>query len=91
MPGKGPVHITSSYVVDEAGNIDETSENTVKMLDKLYKKIPHILKDFEPPRVIGPKDADITLVSWGSTKGPIQEAMKMLEKDGIKINYVQIV
>lgn len=91
IPGKGPVHITSSYVVDEAGNVDETPENAEKMLDKLYKKIPFILKDFEKPKLIGPEDADVTLIFWGSTKGPVREALKLLEKDGIKANYLQII
>lgn len=91
LPGKGPIHITSSYVVDEAGNIDETPENAEKMLDKLYKKVPNILEELEAPEVVGPDDADITLIFWGSTKGPVREAVKLLKEDGIKVNYAQIV
>lgn len=91
LPGKGPIHITTSYVVDEAGNIDETPENAEKMLDKLYKKIPNILKDLKKPEVVGPEDADVTLIFWGSTKGPVREAVKLLKEDGIKVNYAQIV
>lgn len=36
------------------------------------------------------KQADATLVSWGSTKGPILDAMKLLEKDGISVEFLQI-
>ncbi|MBI3190207.1 hypothetical protein HYZ41_00735 [archaeon] len=38
----------------------------------------------------GDQRADITLISWGSTKGPILEAMKILEKGGIKLSYCQV-
>ena len=31
------------------------------------------------------------MVSWGSTKGPIREAMKLLEEEGITVNFLQIV
>jgi len=38
----------------------------------------------------GDPDAKITLVSWGSTKPIILEAIKLLEKDGIKVNFLQL-
>src|SRR5437867_4202050 len=36
------------------------------------------------------KQADVTLVSWGSTKGPILDAIRMLEKEGIGVEFLQI-
>jgi len=36
------------------------------------------------------KQADVTIVSWGSTKGPILDAMKLLERDGIGVEFLQI-
>ncbi len=38
----------------------------------------------------GDPDAKITIVSWGSTKPIILEALKLLEKDGIKANFLQL-
>jgi 2-oxoglutarate ferredoxin oxidoreductase subunit alpha len=38
----------------------------------------------------GPEKADVTLVSWGSTKGAILDAMDWLKEDGIKVNFLQI-
>jgi 2-oxoglutarate ferredoxin oxidoreductase subunit alpha len=38
----------------------------------------------------GPEEAEATLVSWGSTKGPIREAMRLLEQDSTTVNYLQI-
>jgi len=33
---------------------------------------------------------DYTIISWGSTKGPILDAQAMLKKEGIDIGFVQI-
>jgi 2-oxoglutarate ferredoxin oxidoreductase subunit alpha len=37
----------------------------------------------------GPKDAELTVVGWGSTKGTILDALKVLESQGKKINFLQ--
>ena len=33
----------------------------------------------------------MTIISWGSTKGPIKEGIKLLDRDGIKANFLQII
>lgn len=80
---------------DELGHIEEDPFNRIDMMDKRMGKletaareIPEIEKwNFFPS---GKKQADATLVSWGSTKGPILDAMKLLEKDGISVEFLQI-
>jgi 2-oxoglutarate ferredoxin oxidoreductase subunit alpha len=39
---------------------------------------------------MGPADADVTLIGWGSTKGVIQEAREILTENGIRANQLQI-
>lgn len=97
LPGQlNGVHCAPSTEHDEAGFSHEASEalmppETAKMiLEKRMKKLSSIEKEMKPPKLYGPQDADITLVSWGSTKGPVFEAMELLEKDGIKANFLQI-
>jgi 2-oxoglutarate ferredoxin oxidoreductase subunit alpha len=34
--------------------------------------------------------SDYTIVSWGSPKGPILDALSMLKKEGINIGFIQI-
>lgn len=41
------------------------------------------------PVIEGDENADITLVSWGSTRCPIRQAMAWLRKDGYKVQYIQ--
>ena len=33
---------------------------------------------------------DYTIISWGSTKGPILDALDMLKKEGIPIGFIQL-
>ena len=39
---------------------------------------------------MGPDDAVITLVSWGSTKNIVKEAIQQLETEDIKANHLHI-
>jgi len=61
-----------------------------KRFEKLYVLVRE-LENYETTRFYGPEEADATILGWGSTKGPIREAMKLLSKEGLKVNYLQIV
>ena len=94
MPGtKGAIVRTNADEHDERGYTTEDPELATKMTDKRFKKLDALTKElenYETTKIYGPKDADATILAWGSTKGPIREAMKLLSKEGIKINYLQI-
>jgi len=60
-----------------------------KMMEKRMRKMVVALKDMKPPEIYGRPDADITLVGWGSTWGPIKEAIEILEDEGITANSIQ--
>lgn len=77
---------------DEYGSFDEEADNRIKMIEKRAKKLK--LADIEiknKTKIFGPSQAPITIISWGSTKLIIQEAMKWLSKEGIPINFMQVV
>jgi 2-oxoglutarate ferredoxin oxidoreductase subunit alpha len=91
IPGqKGGIALTGSDEHDEHGLYDEGADNRIKMMDKRFKKLDIALEDMDPPQFFGWKDAGLTILSWGSNKLPIFEAMKWLKKDGISINYLHI-
>jgi len=92
---KGAVVRTNADEHDERGLTSEDPEITAKMIDKRLRKLQYLAMELEERNVdttkfYGPREAEATLVSWGSTKGPIREAMKLLEEDGITVNYLQI-
>ena len=42
-------------------------------------------------KVYGAEDAEVTLVGWGSTKGPALEALKVLAEESVSARFVQVV
>jgi len=75
---------------NEKGGLAENSKLRTAMMDKRAKKLQIALQDLPKPKLIGPEDADITLVSWGSNKNTILEVLEKLEQKNIKANFLQI-
>jgi 2-oxoglutarate ferredoxin oxidoreductase subunit alpha len=87
---KRGIYTATSDEHDEEGIITEDIDNRVKMMKKRMRKLDSFAKELKQPELVGPGDAAVTIIAAGSTKGPIREAMMMLEKDGVKVNYLQI-
>ncbi len=89
LPGQSrALVVADSDEHDEEGHIDESIENRIKMTMKRLGKLKSLEKEISPPIVVGPKKADITLIGWGSTFGPLKETVNMLSKGGPKVNLV---
>ncbi len=76
---------------DETGHITEDPILRVKMMDKRMSRLDLILKeipDDEQVKSFGVEE--YTIVSWGSAKGPILDALDMLKKEGISIGFIQL-
>ncbi len=82
------VHIANSDEHDEKGYSEESAYNRKTMVDKRFRKIKKLIEEIPPPRIYGPTDAEITIWSWGSCKGPILEAMGILNQKEKKVNLV---
>jgi 2-oxoglutarate ferredoxin oxidoreductase subunit alpha len=60
-----------------------------KMVDKRSRKMEGVLKDYAfPLKLEGPAEADVTLVTYGSTWGVASEAVERLNKEGLKVNLL---
>jgi len=84
---KGGYYVANSYEHDEHGHVTEKPEVRVAMAAKRLKKFEAMKKDVKPPAVYGDAEAEITFVTWGSTRGPVLEAMKMLNKKSRLIHF----
>ncbi|HIP74489.1 MAG TPA: 2-oxoacid:acceptor oxidoreductase subunit alpha [Euryarchaeota archaeon] len=92
VPGQGdaPVRATS-YEHDEYGYTREEGEWAIKMNDKRFRKVRYIKEEvasLEPVNTYG--NGDKVIVSWGSTKGAILDALKQL--DGwrfVQVSYIE--
>lgn len=63
---------------DETGKITESAKVRVQMMDKRMKKLILIEQELQEPQFLGAVDYDILLIGWGSTYGPISEAIELL-------------
>ncbi len=89
IPGqKGGVYLANSDEHEEHGyTIEGYDAKTRKlMVEKRASKLSGILKDLPKPELFGSKSAKLTLIGWGSVKGPVLEALKVLDQ----VNYVHI-
>jgi 2-oxoglutarate ferredoxin oxidoreductase subunit alpha len=90
---KGAIVRANSDEHDEYGYTTEEPGLTKTMNEKRFRKLSLLQKELsgiENTKLYGPKYAEATILSWGSTKGPIREAMKILEARGITANFLQI-
>lgn len=61
-----------------------------KSMEKRMRKLDHLLQDLSAPEIEGPPDAQVTLVTWGSTYGAVKEAAGILTESGISTNFLVI-
>lgn len=78
---------------DPLGHINEESTNRTLMLEKRMKKLE--LADREIPveervNFFGDEKAPNTIVSWGSPKGAVIEALERMLGEGYKMNFIQV-
>lgn len=93
LPGqKNGMHVCSSYEHDEYGFSSEEGPERVRQIDKRANKLSVIPEVFIAPTFYGASTAlaDITVVCWGSTKGPALEALKILEQKGVAARIMHI-
>lgn len=85
IPGKSE-HLVciDSDEHDERGHITESAEVRTKMADKRMKKLEGLEQELLEPEFIGADDYDTLILGWGSTWGPITEAVGLLNQNGKK-------
>jgi 2-oxoglutarate ferredoxin oxidoreductase subunit alpha len=90
---KGGVQWYSGDEHNEMGNINEEPINRRKMMDKRIGKLATVEKevpaDFKV-KFYGDKNAENIVVSWGSPKGAIIEAINMLKDEGYNMGFAQV-
>jgi len=76
---------------DEFGHISEDPINRVQMMNKRASKLDLALKTItKEDQAISFGTAEFCVLSWGSTKGPILDAIDMLKKEGFNVGFIQL-
>jgi 2-oxoglutarate ferredoxin oxidoreductase subunit alpha len=86
------LQLTNSYEHDEYGYATEEGSLTKKMVEKRMRKLEGIIKEIPAPIRIGPAEADITFVCWGSTRLVLEEVLRSVNANGTnKANIIHII
>ena len=81
IPGKTKNFVSAdSDEHDERGWIIESSKERIQMMDKRMRKLDQLMEELQEPEFIGGETFDTLLVGWGSTYGPIKEAVALLNE-----------
>ena len=75
---------------DDYGHITENPEIRIKMHEKRLSKYKLMLEQIPQDKQFtlkDEKDADVTLVCWGSTSGLLMDAVEPLKKRGSKLTF----
>jgi 2-oxoglutarate ferredoxin oxidoreductase subunit alpha len=89
VPGQpNGVYLCNSYEHDEYGFATEDASTRIKMVEKRLKKFVTLASETEKMMqpVFGNPQAKIGLISWGSNKGPILQALEA----GIEASFLHL-
>lgn len=86
--GKYPT--VSGLEHDELGHPTANPALHQKMTIKRREKIKAVATELSPPEIFGDQSGDVLLVGWGSTYGPIREAVGRLSARGVRTGQVHL-
>lgn len=85
--------ITNSYEHDEFGFGTEEIEPTIAQVEKRARKLTTMAPELPQPQLLGPAQAEVTLVGWGSTVNVLAELLLRMEQQTpsqTKVNVVHL-
>jgi 2-oxoglutarate ferredoxin oxidoreductase subunit alpha len=82
----GDEHDETGHITEDPGLRNAMMEKRFAKLDLAASEIPNDVK----LKYFGPKDATSVIVSWGSTKGALLDALDRLWAEGAKIGYLHV-
>lgn len=93
LPGmKGGEFLANSDEHDEYGFSQESSANRIAQYDKRARKLATAAKVLNGATVYGNPKAKKTIVAWGSTKGPILDALATMKRaDEFRLLHLNII
>ena len=88
LSGKYPV--VTGLEHDELGHPTGSPKLHVQMVAKRRKKLQALGASLPTPAVYGPPEGNVLLVGWGSTQGPIKEAVDRARAAGDSVSAIHI-
>lgn len=88
--GSGKYPVVTGLEHDELGHPTGSPKLHVAMTAKRRNKLKRLAAELPTPAVYGPAEGQVLLVSWGSSRGPVQEAVKQARAAGQAISALHI-
>src|SRR5437867_3887969 len=86
----GRYPIVTGLEHDEMGHPTSSPKLHMQMAAKRRKKLQALAASLPTPQIYGPPEGNILLVGWGSTQGPIREAVDRARAAGDSVSAVHI-
>ena len=75
---------------DETGHVSYDSDNHARMTELRAQKVAGIADDIPPVEVDHEEGADLLVIGWGSTYGPIVGACRRVRRNGGKVAFAHL-
>ncbi len=90
LPGVGPVVVADSDEHTPGGHLTEDLAVRVRMHDKRLRKLEGLRQELNGLTLAGNPKAPLTLMGWGSSLGPLSEAVARLNRDKVSARLVHL-
>jgi len=80
---------------NEFGYATANEANATRMMEKRFRKLRLMREEVEnlpeSVKIYGHRSSSTAIISWGSTKGAILEALKIIKERGADLKFIQVV
>lgn len=91
VPGdEGLNFVSTGLEHDEKGNPSWSPTNHQRMMSKRHRKLDFISKEKGFTRRFGDEHASVGIICWGSTEGPVEEAINNAAMQGLEVKALTI-
>ncbi|MCB0281375.1 MAG: 2-oxoacid:acceptor oxidoreductase subunit alpha [Calditrichae bacterium] len=91
IPGQaGGLHRVTGLAHTRAGKVAYGPGVNQEGCDYRSLKLAAFQKTLKTPQVFGETEGDLLVVGWGSTKGAIEEAVEIAQKQGLKVSSLHL-
>jgi len=88
--GSGKYPVVTGLEHDEMGHPTGSPKLHMQMVAKRRKKLQVLGASLPTPEIYGPNEGNVLLVGWGSTQGPIREAVDRARAAGDSVSSIHI-
>lgn len=90
-PGtEGGMRRVTGLNTDQGGKVNYSAGTNQHSHQIRNEKVHHVRRALIKPEMFGPDTGDILVVSWGSTRGALEEAISLCAKEGLKVGGMNL-